>query len=372
MIDHTNPVPLYRQIMDDIRSQIDAGELRPGDQISPNVELARSYNVSLITVKKAVGELIRDGYLFGRVGKGTFVAGARNGRGREAKGTIGLVLTDFGNPFFMQIAHHIEADVSRYGYNLLFSYSSNDFEREENQIRHFQEIDVRGLIIASTEYTNHVPEIVRELHASRFPYVMISFVDDPTIHYVGTDHERGAFMATEFLIRNGRSRIGYLGAEKGNPLGALRRAGYLRALERHGIEARPEFEFTFPAPRQDFESGFAIGEAFCRIAERPDGVFAYNDQSAIGFERALTAGRLRIPEDVALVGFDDVVYRVPPPVPLTTIHQLTDRIAGLALEKLNRQIEGALFEVRTILEPSLVVRDSCRNHHSIPTTEGIT
>ncbi len=358
-IDHTNPTPLYRQIVDDIKSQIDSGSLAPGDQVAPNVELAKRYDVSLITIKKAVSELIREGFLYGRVGKGTFVAESKNGNHQAARGTIGLVLTDFQNPFFMQIAHHIESDIARYGYNLLFSYSSNDFEREEHQIRHFQEIGVLGLIIASTEYTNHVPDIVRELHASRFPYVMISYVDDTAIHYVGTDHERGAYLATEFLIQNGCNHLGYLGAEKGNPLGALRRAGYLRVLSEHGIPANPDFEFTFPVPREDFESGFAIGETFCRQTERPDGVFAFNDQSAFGFERALAAGCLKIPEDVALVGFDDVAFPAPPPVPLTTVHQPTDRIAKLALEKLNAQIEGASFEIRTILEPSLVVRASC-------------
>lgn len=358
-IDHTNPAPFYRQIMDDIKTQIDSGNLHPGDQVAPNVELAKSYNVSLITIKKAVSELIREGFLYGRVGKGTFVAESKNRNHQAARGTIGLVLTDFQNPFFMQIAHHLETGCADYGYNLLFSYSSNDFEREENQIRHFQEIGVRGLVIASTEYTNHVPDIVRELHASRFPYVMISYVDDPAIHYVGTDHERGAYLATEFMIQNGCSRPGYLGAEKGNPLGALRRAGFLRVLSDHGVLANPDFEFTFPAPREDFESGFAIGEAVCRLAERPDGVFAFNDQSAFGFERSLLTGGLRIPDDMALVGFDDVAFPAPPPVPLTTVHQPTDRIAVLAVEKLSAQIEGASFEIRTILEPSLVVRDSC-------------
>lgn len=333
--------------------------MSPGDQIAPNVELAKSYDVSLITIKKAISELIREGYLYGRVGKGTFVAESGSAKTEPGIGTIGLVLTDFNNPFFMQISHHLETQCSGSGCNLLFSYSSNDFEREENQIRHFQEIGVKGLIIASTEFTNRVPDIVRELHAARFPYVLISYVDDPEIHHVGIDHKLGAMMATEYLIRSGCRRPGYINAEKGNPLGALRRQGFLLALRESGLDYIPEFEFVFPASRQDFESGFAIGEDFCRMKNRPDGLFAFNDHSALGFERALKAGGIRIPDDVALVGFDDVEFDVPPPVPLTTIHQPTDQIALLALEKLIAQIEGKPFAAPTLLEPSLIERVSC-------------
>ena len=358
-IDHTSPVPLYQQIIADIQTQIRGGKLNPGDQLAPNVELARAYDVSLITIKKAIAELIRGGFIYGRVGRGTFVSKSGNGKRGTENATIGLVLTDLNNPFFMQISHHFEDRVSSRGYNLLFSYSSNDFEREESQIRYFQEIGVRGLIIASTEHTNHVPDIVRQLHKSGFPYVMISYIDDPGIQYVGTDHKRGAMMATECLIRSGCRRIGYINAEMGNPLGALRRQGFLLALREHGLNYIPEFEFAFPASRQDFESGYAIGENFCRLAGRPDGVFAFNDQSALGFERALKAGGLRIPGDVSLVGFDDVTFPIPPPVPLTTVHQPSDQIADRALEVLIAQIEKKPYVPRTILEPTLIQRESC-------------
>lgn len=358
-IDHTSPVPLYQQIIEDIQTQIRGDKFHAGDQIAPNVELARSYGVSLITIKRAIAELIRDGFLYGRVGKGTFVADSGNGQRGTDNVTIGLVLTDFNNPFFMQISHHLEDQTANLGFHLLFSYSSNDFEREEHQIRHFQEIGVRGLIIASTEHTNHVPDVVRKLHESGFPYVMVSYADDPEIHYVGTDHVQGAMMATESLIRSGCRRLGYINAEEGNPLGAVRRQGFLLALREHELDFFPEFEFSFPASRQDFESGFAIGEAFCRMKDRPDGVFAFNDQSALGFERALKAAGLHIPHDVSLVGFDDVTFPIPPPVPLTTIHQPSDQIARQALEMLTAQIEKKPFLPRTILEPTIIERESC-------------
>ena len=88
-------------------------------------------------------------------------------------------------------------------------------------------------------------------------------------------------------------------------------------------------------------------------------MFVYNDLSALGFERAVLDKGLRVPEDVAIVGFDDIKRGVVAPVPLTTIHQPTDEIGALAFEYLVRRIEGEEVPVRTILKPSLVVRDSC-------------
>ena len=371
MIDHTSKIPLYRQIIDDLKKQISTGQLQPGDRIPSNAELARIYGVSLITVKNALANLIKDGYLYGRAGRGTFVSDPARFITPPTAGSLGFVLTDFDNPFFTGVLYHIESRVADSGYRLLVSYASNSPEKEEDQIAHFRELGVKGLIIASTEQQNQVPVIIRDLHQSGFPYVMISYIEDPQIHYVGSDHEQGAFLATEYLIRAGSRKPGFINAEKGNSLGKLRRRGYLGALKAHQISLRPEFEFYFPSARQDFQSGYLIGQHFTGMRERPDGIFAFNDHSALGFERAVTEAGLNIPDDVALVGFDDVEFDVPPPVALTTIRQPADEIAQQALIMLNNQIDQHPFCHRVILQPRLIVRSSCIMNHpaSRPNTE---
>ena len=138
-----------------------------------------------------------------------------------------------------------------------------------------------------------------------------------------------------------------------------------RQLKSHHFPIHPEFEFHFPAPRQDFQSGYQIGQQFLDLPDRPDGVFTFNDHSALGFERALTEGGIRIPEDVALVGFDGVEFDVPPPVALTTIQQPADEIARQALLMLNHQIDQDEYCHRKILKPKLIVRSSCYIDRSI-------
>jgi DNA-binding LacI/PurR family transcriptional regulator len=360
-IDHAKQIPLYKQIIEDIKRQIGAGRLKPGDQLPSNAELAKTYNVSLITVKNALADLIRDGFLYGRVGRGTFVADADQFATSPTAGNIGFVLTNFSNPFFTGILHHIESRIVDFGYRLLVSYSSDNVKKEDHQIRHFQDLNVKGLIVASTEHINRVSDSIRELHESKFPYVMVSYVEDPSIHYVGTDHEHGAFLATEYLLRGGCSRPAFLNAEQGNPLGKLRRKGFMKALQSYGLEYHQEFEFHFSMPGHDFQSGYQFGRIFSELSEKPDGIFTFNDHSALGFERAATEAGLNIPDDVALIGFDDVAFDAPPPVALTTIRQPADEIALRAMQMLNDQIEARAFSHRIILNPKLIVRDSCRN-----------
>ncbi|MFC1569638.1 substrate-binding domain-containing protein, partial [bacterium] len=345
------------------KRQIGAGHLKPGDQIASNAELAKTYNVSLITIKNALADLIKDGYLYGRVGRGTFVADPGQFATPPTAGNLGFVLTNFSNPFFLGVLHHIESRVIDFGYRLLVSYSSNSTNKEEYQIHHFKELGVKGLVIASTEHTNRISDSIMDLHRSEFPYAMVSYVEDGSLHYVGTDHEQGAYLATEYLIQCGSKKPGFINAERGNPLGKLRRKGFLKALKSYDITYQSEFEFYFPAPQEDFQSGYQIGQQFLELSERPDGIFAFNDHSALGFERAVTEAGLTIPKDIALIGFDDIEFDVPPPVALTTIRQPADEIALQTILMLNHQIEGRTFSQRRILKPQLVIRESCKKNN---------
>ncbi|UCD37243.1 MAG: GntR family transcriptional regulator [Fidelibacterota bacterium] len=360
-IDIQNPTPLYRQISADIKQQISSGELLPGDQIPSQNELARQYGVSLLTVKQARAELINSGLLYSRVGKGVFVAQTRKTTEPSAQQTIGLVLRDLKDPFFSLIVHSVEEKLSELGYNLLVSSSRDREEREESQISRLSDFGVSGMIIASMSYLHRATLKILELQKEKFPFVMVSFVQNEDINYVGTDHEHGAYLATEHLINLGYERVGYLNSEEGNVLGELRQQGYLRALETHGRSFNEDFVSPIPLPHRSdhYKGGYQVGQYFAGLATRPDAIFAYNDLSALGFEQAVLSQGLRIPEDVAIVGFDDIERDLHAPVPLTTIHQPTRKIGIAAVETLFRKIEGDEEVTRTFLEPRLVVRESC-------------
>ncbi len=359
-IDQKKSTPLYIQIVDDLCRQIALGKLRPGQKIRSQSELAEIYHVSLITVKKALWEMSKDGILYSRVGKGTYVSEQSSLTDRREYKSIGFVLTDLKSPFFSRILESVEKKAGVMGFSLLLSSSDNKIEKEEYLIQDFRDMGVRGLIIASMDHLYTANPVIRQLEKDNFPYVVVSFITDPDICFVGTDHEEGGFIATEHLISCGYKRIGFINGEQGNQCGEERKKGYLRALKQHEIryEAKYEYQLPFGGEAKDFKSGYEIGKKFLESPDRPQAVFAYNDLAALGFQKSVMEGGLRVPADVAIVGFDNINDCDTAAVPLTTISQPTDRIGNIAVDVLYRKCRGEEVELRQVLKPKLVIRDS--------------
>ncbi len=375
-IDLEDPTPLYEQIIRDLKNRIARGELRPGDQLETQKELAERYGVSLITIKNAQTILVNDGVLFARVGKGTYVAEphARRAEGSN-KRLVGLVLRDLKHPFFSMMVNSIEQRAYELGFHLLLSNSSADLGREERQVESYRELGVHGLIIASLSFQYRATEHIRKLHNDEFPYVMVSYIQEPEYWYAGSDHEYGAYLATDHLIGLGCRSIAYLHVGRGNLLSEVRKNGYAHALEEHGIAFRTELVHYLEREAIDdgedrYRLGYAFAKSYAKLHPKPEALFCYNDMIALGFIRGAAAEGIRVPEDIAVVGFDDTVVSRYAPVPLTTVHQPVDEIGRAAVEMLDRRIREGSAEHRTILKPSLVVRASCGAHSRVPLDGG--
>lgn len=360
-IDFQDSTPLYAQIANDIKEKISSGEFKIGEQLKSHKELAREYDVSLITIKSALSNLIDDGFLFSRVGKGTFVAEQKETDNVSTHDSVGLVLQDLKNPFFSLIAHMVEETAYSKKYNLLLSNSSSQIKKEEGQIHHFKKMGVKGLIIATFRKEPHAPEIIRNLHTEGYPYVMVSYVADEDIWYVGTDHEGGAYMGTKHLIEQGHTEIGYLNSATNNALGDVRLKGYQQALAEHGLLYNPSYHLrpSLANTSNGYNSGYYLGEAFHELSKKPTAYFSYNDLTALGFIKRIQELGYKVPDDVAIVGFDDIEQAKYANVPLTTIHQPVAKIGAAAIENLINRIENKPASHRTIFEPTLVVRESC-------------
>ncbi|NOZ62404.1 MAG: GntR family transcriptional regulator [Calditrichaeota bacterium] len=361
-IDLTDPKPLYLQIAENIRSAIRTGKLQVGQQLPSQSQMMKIYDVSSITVKKAISELVREGLVISRTGKGTFVARKSGFMDLSKHKTIGLVLSDLTSPFFSLIMKSIESETSENGYNLMVSNSSERRDKEENLINHFKRIGVDGLVIASLSHQYRATSSIRKLAEEKFPFIMVSYIEDEDIPFVGTDHEAGACMATEHLIKLGYKKIGYINAEEGNLLGQIREKAFRHTLKKHGIPINENYIEKFPFKMKDYESGHKLGKQFFTKPDRPRALFIYNDLSALGFQQAVLEQGYKIPEDVAIIGFDNIEQGKYSPVPLTTIHQPTDLIGQIAYQNLIAAIENRNFQIRTILKPELIIRKSCATY----------
>ena len=365
-LNFNDPSPLYEQIENDLKKQIENGVLKEGDQIGSHNELAKSYDVSVITIKKALLNLTNKGYLYARVGKGTYVAKASSEQQRKFGDhkTMGLVLRDLKHPFFSMIAQSIEEKAYELNYTLLLSSSSNKIEKEESQINHFKSLGVDGLVIASLSLEYMATPYLQKLHDENFPYVMISYMHDPQYWFVGSDHELGGYMATEHLIKLGYRKIGYVHLGKGNLLSEVRKNGYSRALTDYDIPFDSHRIYSLGKEAYDTgenrtELGYQFGKKFEKLEDKPEALFFYNDTSALGFMKYLNEVGMKVPEDIVVVGYDDVELASFAPTPLTTIRQPVQKISSKAVEIVDKRINGREVINRTIFKPELIVRESC-------------
>ena len=354
-LDRTSP--LYRQIVEDIKGQITSGKLKIGARIDSHRKLADRYGVSLITVKQALKLLIAEGYLRAHAGKGTFVNRAAPPPDLTRHRSIGLVIPKLEDPFFHKILAAIEEEAYRHSYNVLLTMSGMHLEKEREQIDRYRELGVDGLIIGSLDPSHHTPAVVRDLHRSGFPYVLVSYVRSPDIYCVTTNQEKGAYMATKHLIGQGYRRIGYAGTFEQDHLSHARCTGYRQALEMHGLKFDRRFVYhALDEPGWDrYAAGYALGRRLTEATDRPDALFAYNDMMAIGLQCGLREAGLKLPDDMAIVGFDGVDFFMRPPFELTTVRQPVARIGREAFRVLIKRIHNDFARRSTLLEPELHV-----------------
>jgi DNA-binding LacI/PurR family transcriptional regulator len=253
--------------------------------------------------------------------------------------TIALVLNEpntqvFSDPFFASIVRGVSATLADTDLNLVLLTARD--EREQEKVgRYARQGHVDGVILMSVHSADPLPDI---LAAAGVPLVLCGRpFDDREVAYVDADNRGGAAVATEHLIGTGRRQIATVTGPQDMIAGVDRYAGYREALAAAGHELRPELvvegDFTEAGGRR------AMEELLARAPEL-DAVFVASDPMAVGVLRALRAAGRRVPEDVAVIGFDDAAVAETCDPPLTTIAQPLSDMTPLLTELLLRQIDG--------------------------------
>ncbi|WP_353114858.1 LacI family DNA-binding transcriptional regulator [Microbacterium sp.] len=269
--------------------------------------------------------------------------------------TLGMIVLNVENPFFAALSNACEAAAEQNGFSVVLGSSSQVPEREDRYLDLFEGQRVEGLLVAPVD---GVTDRMRKLHRHGMPFVL--FDPDaavPGFCTVAMDGEAGARLAVSHLLESGRNRLAFVGG----PLHQVRDRwrGAVEEVGRHpGSTIR-----RIDTIDQNVQDGLAVGEAILREPpeRRPDGIFAATDLIAIGIMQALlSAPGVRVPEDVALIGYDDISQASTAIVPLTTIRQPTAELARAALSLvLTEREEGVDHEHQhALLAPALVRRRS--------------
>lgn len=268
--------------------------------------------------------------------------------------TVGLVVLDVRNPFFTDVARGAEDEAAKYGLSVILGNSSEDAVRESGYLDLFEEQRVHGVLISPY---GDIEARLRQLRERGTPVVLVDRESrDADVSSVSVDDVAGGRLAVDHLLATGRRRLVFAGG----PL-------EIRQVSDRLVGARAAVADVPGATLEVLETGAltviegrALGERLLARSERPDGIFAANDLVAVGLLQALVmSGELRVPDDVALIGFDDIDFASAAVVPLSSIRQPRHEIGATALRILREEAaEPDLPPRRIVFQPELVVRAS--------------
>ena len=261
------------------------------------------------------------------------------------------VVKIFSDPYFPLLLQGISASCNASGYSVMLWLSEPEYERRMiSQILHNGLIE--GVIIASVPIRD---SIVNSLVDSHIPFLMVGRHPLLDVSYLDVDNVQAARNAVMHLVHLGYKRIATITGDLDQISGADRFQGYLNALR----EAKLPFSQLLIA-EGDYseEGGYKAMQRL--IKQKPEAVFIASDMMVYGAMRALREADLRIPEDIAIVGFDDLSSSAKTNPPLTTVRQPISKMGNLAAEALIEMIEtGSTEKKRIIVDTELVVRQSC-------------
>lgn len=307
------------------------------------------YDVSAETRDKVQKIIERLGYQPNAIARGL---ASRRSR------TLGLVTYDLTDAFFAQVVTGAEAEAHRYGYFFMLGSSRCNPCEEPNYIRLLTERHVEGILFAR-EGTPTDLRYIEELHRAGIPVVMTGFYNTRLgLNLVDVNNLDGGYQATQHLVRAGHRWIAFISGPMFIQSGQDRQAGYRRALEEAGIAFDPAL-----AAEGDYlhRSGYAAMQHILGSGHPFTGLFASNDRMAIGAISALRQAGLRVPDDVSVVGFDDLPeaeFAVPP---LTTMRQPMVKVGEEAMRLLLNAIQNPGQPPRQVLlETELIERQSVR------------
>ena len=325
-------------------------------------EVARRAGVSVGTVshvlngKQSVATELRE-----RVEKAIadtgYVRNASASQLRSARNmAIGVVVIDIANPFFTAVVRGAEAEAVKNGFTPLLFNSDSLTAREDAHLRYLEEQRVRGLLMTPIVAEGR-RERLDKLRSRGTPVVLCNEPDDrPGVCSVSVDDVLGGELAGRHLLDIGRLRIAYLTVKAFFRPFEQRLVGLRHALAAHPLGASARLDVVAADTLEPDEVSRQIDEL---LACRPDAIFCANDIAALTVLRGLLERGIRVPEDIAVVGYDDVAYASLSPVPLTSIRQPAYDVGRTAAQLLIEECSGEPHTHRhVVFNPELVVRES--------------
>lgn len=272
--------------------------------------------------------------------------------------TIGIVIKEIDNPYFARIMRGVFDICSNEGYTVLLGSSELSVSKEVKSLETLVSQRVDGLLVSGLHEESSDSAFISNLIRSNYPLVMLGGIKNFNTNVVTVNNVDAAYNAVTFLLKNGHKKIGYFSGPTNSLQNDDRKEGYRRAFADNDISFQKKYIYDVGSYLGE---GYQHGkEIFSSSADKPTAVFCYNDLVAIGLINSLLDLQIRVPEDVAVVGFDDIDFAKYAKTPLTTIHNPAYEVGVAAAELLIKQInqkEKPLTE-KVVLGTYLIKRNS--------------
>lgn len=357
-----NATTKYSRIMEDIRSGILSGKIKPGDRITSENQLCADYQVSRHTVRKAIAELSNKGYLVSIHGKGTFCK--QIVPNEKASHNIGVITTYISDYIFPDVIRGIDDVLSAQGYSIILKSTGNSQSMEAKCLEDILSKNIDGLIIepSKSDIFNRNICLYDKLSEYQIPYVFIHGVyrqlsDQPSVLLAD---QQGSYLATKYLIDHGRKNL--IGIFKIDDYqGKERYKGYIQALQEAGIPFDPDRIITYHTEDRKLKPALVTRE-YLERGLVIDGIICYNDQVAYSVSRELLALQVRIPEDIAIIGYDNSFLAENNLIPLSSVQHPKEELGKAAAHLLLDLLQGKVHKGQhhKIIPPELVLRESTR------------
>lgn len=273
---------------------------------------------------------------------------------RQRTETIGVVVSTVADPFVAEVVRGIEETAFDRNFSVLLCESSNDREREIAAVKMLREKRVDGIVVSASTVGDFYMPLLDEINV---PIVLVNREQGTDYAYsVVTDDVHGGELATQYLLDLGHRRIGLITGPITSQSSANRLAAYRATIERHGLLFDPAL---VAAGDGRVEGGRRGAHLLLTSPLPPTAVFCYNDLTAIGAILAAKKLGLRVPQDISVVGFDDIPFAEYVDPPLTTIRQRRYEMGRLAVEMVFDLLDGLDPEANIFLSGELIVRESC-------------
>lgn len=274
--------------------------------------------------------------------------------------SIGVILEDIMNPFFTQVAKGVETVLKENGYTMLMTSSGFVYEEELELTRTLLRYKVDGILITPVQADSLAINILK---TRKIPFfIMNAKTEDPSVNWIDSDNLSGSYMATQYLLKLGHRRFLCLFSNKLQGT-RDRLEGFKRGIAEKGLSISDQILLGDAAFRED---GYKLIDRYIRdhdVESLPSAIVAVNDTTAIGAMDCLLEHGLRIPEDVSIIGYDDIYLASLTRIPLTTIHQSKFRMGEIAAKGLLEIIKhpsDATDAHHFLIHPKLVIRESCK------------